>query len=288
MKIAVIDQLLLGAGLEPLNRDELLALAKSESGQAFGQSLRKLERGDSSGARIARLAVLAHHPRIKKACTAWGIVFDQAQLVKLAIQEGDPFFAALEKYSTADNEAHVALAYLTGLGLKRTQPAAARATQEPPYFSFKVFAKSAALCIAEAKTRSGNEHTIQIEGATAVASDGRPSYDWMGKITVQLSVQECYQTLALFERHMTKLNLDGHGVQHDKFVHFSVQEKNYLVRLGQRSRYAVTVPVQPADALRIVSLLYKQILANDTHLTASDLQQIITGMASMMGNITSN
>lgn len=118
MKAQLIDELLRGAGLEPLSRDELLAIAKSSNGPAFGEALRKLERNNPTGTRTARLVVRAHGNAMRTSCRAWGLHYDQEQLVNLALKEGDAFFIALAKHITSGTQANIALAYLVGLGMR--------------------------------------------------------------------------------------------------------------------------------------------------------------------------
>ncbi|MYM41917.1 hypothetical protein [Duganella qianjiadongensis] len=116
---------------------------------------------------------------------------------------------------------------------------------------------------------------------------GRTTYDWQSKLVFQLSPTEMYQLLAVLERKLSAVKFTGHGPAHDKFMDCKVQDGGFFVRMGQTGRAIIAVPVVPADAVRIISLLYKQILANDTHLCASDLQQLISSMASMISTSTS-
>ena len=138
------------------------------------------------------------------------------------------------------------------------------------------------MTISEARTRKSNLATVQFDGARGLTSDGRTTYDWQSKLVFQLSPAEMYQLLALLERKLTAVKFTGHGPAHDKFLDCKVQEGGFFIRMGQTGRPIVALPVIPADAVRVISLLYRQILANDAHLTPSDLQQLLTGMASMM------
>ncbi|MGI4890871.1 MAG: hypothetical protein ACRYGJ_17550 [Janthinobacterium lividum] len=154
---------------------------------------------------------------------------------------------------------------------------------EPPYYSFKIFGSAAALCVSEARTRSSNQHTIQVEGAQALGGGGaRREFDWENKIIIQLTVQEAYLTLALFENLIPSVRFDGHGRTHDKSLHIDFQDSHYFVRVIQRGRAAVALPVTAVDAIRIVALLYKQLLANDKHLRIDDIRALVARMASII------
>ena len=111
---------------------------------------------------------------------------------------------------------------------------------------------------------------------------GRKEFDWQNKIIVQLTVQEAYLALALFENLITTAKFDGHGRTHDKSLQIEFQESQYFVRVIQRGRAAVALPVRPVDAIQIVTLLYKQLLRNDPHLSISDVKALVERMAAMM------
>ena len=117
----------------------------------------------------------------------------------------------------------------------------------------------------------------------ALAGGGaRKTFDWPNKIVVQLTVQEAYQVLALLENKIRSLRFDGHGREHDKSLQIEFQDSHYFFRLIQRGRAAVAVQVRAVDSLQIVSLLYKQFLANDPHLRIEDVQAMVGRMASML------
>ena len=153
----------------------------------------------------------------------------------------------------------------------------------PPYYSFKIFSSAAALCIAEATTRAERKHTINIEGAVALAGGGaRKTFDWPNKIVVQLTVQEAYQVLALLENKIRSLRFDGHGREHDKSLQIEFQDSHYFFRLIQRGRAAVAVQVRAVDSFQIVSLLYKQLLRNESHLQIADIRAMVDRMVMMI------
>lgn len=156
------------------------------------------------------------------------------------------------------------------------------ARTDPPYYSFKIFGAAAALCVCEARTRSGNQCTIQIEGAQLASTGGHKQFDWQNKIIVQLTVQEAYLTLALFENLIPSVKFDGHGRTHDKSLLIEFQESHYFVRLIQRGRAAVAVQVRAVDAVQVVALLYKQLLTNEPHLGIEDLRAMVKRIATMM------
>jgi hypothetical protein len=117
----------------------------------------------------------------------------------------------------------------------------------------------------------------------ALAGGGaRKTFDWPNKIVVQLTVQEAYQVLALLENKIRSLRFDGHGREHDKSLQIEFQDSHYYFRLIQRGRAAVAVQVRAVDSFQIVSLLYKQLLRNESHLQIADIRAMVDRMVMMI------
>ena len=288
MKIDAITSVLTSAKLPPLTREQLLELAGTADGKQFQADLVRLQSGDESAAANLEVVVRALSPSVRECLTSLGIKYDVSAVLAVARVERRRLFAALHSIRERRPERFAAIRYVKDLFQKtsaQTAPAAApvAAPSAPPYYSFKIFGKSAALCISEARTRAGSLHTIQIEGAGVLAGGGgQAQFDWPNKIIVQLTTQEAYQTLALFENKIRTLKFDGHGTRHDKSLHMEFQDSNYFVRMIQRGKPALAVPINPADAMKVVSLLYKQIQANETHLDITSIQRMVERMATMM------
>lgn len=280
MKLSSIATILASAGLAAPPREHLLELAGTPAGKRFEAALLAFEAGD--GQRRDELAatvqILAADTRAMLQRLGYAAHADQ--LVAIACAEQRRFFDALEAIDSGNPRAAGARRYLAELGLTPSQPAALPA--EPPYYSFKIFGNAAALCIAEATTRAGKQHTVNVEGAVALGAEGgRKVFDWPNKIVVQLTVQEAYQVLALLENKLPTLRFDGHGRAHDKSLQIECQDSHYFVRLIQRHRAAVAVPVRPVDAIPFISLLYKQLLRNEPHLRIEDIRAMVERMAGM-------
>lgn len=280
MKLSEIATILARAGLAAPPRDRLFELAGTEAGKRFEAALLAFDAGDRDRRDELEATVLALAADTQAVLRRLGCVAATDQLVTIACAEQRRFFDALDAAGSRNPRAASARRYLTGLGLSFSQPEAA--PSEPPYYSFKIFGSSAALCVAEATTRAGNQHTVNIEGAIALGGEGaRKVFDWPNKIVVQLTVQEAYQVLALLENKVPSLRFDGHGRAHDKSLQIESQDTHYFVRLIQRHRTAIAVPVRPVDAIPLISLLYKQLLRNEPHLRIEDIRVMVERMASM-------
>ena len=285
MKLSQIQNTLSAAGLPHLDRAQVMRLAGTKFGKAFASDLEAY----SAGAADRRDDIAAVAYSLGDSCAyvlkQLHYEFDIDQVISVAKRDKRRFFAALNAISTNSPRKADAEHYVRSLGFAHAASEPSGTASAPPYFSFKVFGTSAALCISEARTRSGNQHTIQVDGATAVAAGGAKAFDWQSKIIVQLTTQECYLALALFENKLKSVRFDGHGDRHDKSLHIEFQERHYFVRMTQRGKAAVALPVRPVDALQIVSLLYKQIRLNDPHLEIGQIRAFTDQLAEMT-NVT--
>lgn len=283
MKLSTILSTLAEARLPSVTAEQLQQLVGTAEGKAFADDVRWFAAGDTG--RRAHLAAVVHclSPGVRRSVEQLGLEFDVLALIRAAKLDGEYLFHAITNASAGAAGRAQLNEYLQGIGLK-TAPAPPQIQAKPikaPYFSFKIFSNSAALCISEARTRVENQCTIQIEGALLLAGGGRTQFDWPNKITVQLTVQEAYQALALFENLIPRVKFDGHGRAHDKSLQIEFQETHYFAKLVQRGRAMVAVPIPAVDSIRIVSLLYRQLCANDPHLRLDDVKGLVGRLALM-------
>jgi hypothetical protein len=287
MKLSIILETLASARLPSVTSEQLRQLVGTAEGKAFADDLRWFAVGETK--RRQQLAAVVHAlaPGVRRTVEQLGFQFDLAAIIAAAKLEGSVGIDTIRAANANPGNRARAVSYLQDVGLQVSSsvPAAAptpSAPIDPPYYSFKIFGSGAALCVSEARTRSSNQHTIQIEGALALGG-GRREFDWQNKIIVQLTVQEAYTALALFENLIPSVKFDGHGRAHDKSLHIDFQDSHYFVRVIQRGRAAVALPVRAVDAIQIVALLYKQLLRNEAHLRIEDIRALVARMASMDG-----
>jgi hypothetical protein len=288
MKLSIILETLASARLPSVTSEQLRQLVDTAEGKAFADDLRWFAVGEAK--RREQLAAVVHAlaPSVRRTVEQLGFQFDLAVIIAAAKLDGSAGIDMVKGANANPGNRARAISYLQGVGLQLassvTSAAPAPATPiDPPYYSFKIFGSGAALCVSEARTRAGNQYTIQIEGALALASGGaRREFDWRNKIIIQLTVQEAYLALALFENLIPNVKFDGHGRTHDKSLQIEFQDSHYFVRVIQRGRAAVALPVRAVDAIQIVSLLYKQLLRNEPHLRIEDVRAMVGRMAKMM------
>jgi hypothetical protein len=287
MKLSTILETLASARLPSVTSEQLRQLVGTAEGKAFADDLRWFAVGETK--RRQQLAAVVHAlaPSVRRTVEQLGFQFDLAAIIAAAKLDGSAGIDTIKAANANPGNRARAVSYLQRAGMQvgSSVPATAQepaAPIDPPYYSFKIFGSGAALCVSEARTRSSNQHTIQIEGALALGG-GRREFDWRNKIIVQLTVQEAYTALALFENLIPSVKFDGHGRAHDKSLHINFQDSHYFARVIQRGRAAVALPVRAVDAIQIVALLYKQLLRNESHLRIEDIRALVARMASMDG-----
>jgi hypothetical protein len=282
MKLSEITSILAEASLPTVSRDQLLELAGTHAGKQFQAALLAFDGGDRQRRDEIEATVRALDPAVQDTLRRLGSTSTVDQVVAVACREQRRFFDALDAIAQRTPRAGAARHYLAELGMVPVAPAPQPATGGGvPYYSFKIVGSGAALCIAEAQTRATRQYTVNVEGAVALAGAGPKTFDWSSKIVVQLTVQEAYQALALFENKLLAVKFDGHGPKHDKSLHIEFQQSHYFVRVIQRGRHAVAVPVRPVDAIPLKALLYKQLLRNESHLRIEDIRGMVDQMAAM-------
>lgn len=286
MKLSTILETLASARLPSVTGAQLQELVGTAEGKAFANDLRWFAAGDVD--RRPQLAAVVHAlaPGVRRTVEQLGFQFDLAMIIAAAKLDGSAGIDTIKSANVTPGNRARAVAYLQDAGLQVVTSTAAptqapAAPMEPPYYSFKIFGSGAALCVSEARTRASNQYTIQVEGALALSGGARREFDWRNKIIVQLTVQEAYLTLALFENMIPSVKFDGHGHAHDKSLHIDFQDSHYFVRVIQRGRPAVALPVRAVDAIQIVALLYKQLLRNEAHLRIEDIRALVERVASM-------
>lgn len=285
MKLSTILETLASARLPSVTSEQLRHLVGTAAGKAFADDLKWFAAGEAGRREQLAAVVNALAPGVRRTVEQLGFQFDLPAIIAAAKLDGCAAIETIKAANTNPGSRARAVAYLQVAGLQVATPIAAAAPAptapiEAPYYSFKIFGSGAALCVSEARTRSSNQHTIQIEGALALGASRR-EFDWQNKIIVQLTVQEAYTSLALFENLIPSVKFDGHGRAHDKSLHIDSQDSHYFVRVIQRGRAAVALSVRPVDTIQIVALLYRQMLCNEPHLQITDIRALVARMASM-------
>jgi len=135
--------------------------------------------------------------------------------------------------------------------------------------SIHVYAGKAALCFAECTTRQGDKATLMIEAAQA-SGDG---YNWQEKIMLMLTPAELPLVLGFFVGYLEKLELKGHGRQQEKAMTLTNQGNQFFITMIMRGQAPRAVPMPAKDGYPVLTMLLRQMLKNDPHLTAQLILQ---------------
>jgi hypothetical protein len=136
--------------------------------------------------------------------------------------------------------------------------------------SVRVYGGKSAACFSADKARSGT-YTVRIEAAE---SNGSRSYDWKGKVAIQLSSREMPLVLATLMQWMGKIEGKGHGVNSEKWFTLENQPGKLYLSVSSKGCGSRGIPIMAGDAYSITTLLIRQMLKNDPFLSVESLLAI--------------
>ncbi len=157
-------------------------------------------------------------------------------------------------------------------------PAMEQSDGEQKYLNVHVYGGKAAACFS-ADTKKNSSKTLRIETAEA---SGTRAYDWANKIAVQLSVKELPLILGVLMGWLPSYKAEGHGENNDKGFTIERQAGKFFLSMFQKGKKARAVPVPPGDAYCITSLVIRQMLANDPHLTSAEVLKLTNAALSVV------
>jgi hypothetical protein len=253
MDIHVFNQLCKEASLPVINSAQWESLIDTDQGKLLAR--------DSNGSQPVlplslELFVRSVSTTLQPKLEALGYTYSLQQILDIAQREGKLLFAALHKCDVDQD----AVKYIQSLGFAKLP----RPPVPAPYYSFHVYSTKSALCFSEAQNRKG-QFTVNVEGAPLLQKSTN-AYDWGSKIILQLFAEEMFLVLAVLNGKLNSIQFNGHGEKHDKVMEFNLQSSHYFVRLIQKNRTPIFVPMMPVNAVNLTSLLYQQIKKNHPHL----------------------
>ena len=129
-------------------------------------------------------------------------------------------------------------------------PRATFAPARPDRVQCRVYGSKAALCIETDVTRQ-DEPTLRLEAAPAT---GPRAYDWPRKLTLQLTREELPVVTATVLGLLPRCTDKNHGPAQNKGLEIEHQGSHLFVRLFQKERGVLAVPVGPADSYSLAAL----------------------------------
>ena len=128
-------------------------------------------------------------------------------------------------------------------------------TAPPDRVQCRVYGGKAALCIESDQTRQ-HEPTLRIEAARATAPR---EYDWRQKLALQLTREELPVIAATVLGLLPRCEYKNHGPNQDKGLEIVHQGTHLFVRLFQKERGVLAVPVTAVDRYALGALCLRQL-----------------------------
>jgi hypothetical protein len=144
--------------------------------------------------------------------------------------------------------------------------------------STHIYGVKGALCFSECLSTDQKIHTVRVEAAPKV--NGKSV--WATKIGINLTISEIYKVLAVLHGKLLEVILDGHGAAHDKTFSIERQETNFFIKMQQRNRAVIAVPISAEDSIPLDAMLTKQIQRNYPHLDVNSIGRQIDNMVGMI------
>lgn len=150
------------------------------------------------------------------------------------------------------------------------------------FLSIHIYGGKAAACFSADKTRGGT-YTVRMEAAEA---NGNRSYDWKGKVSIQLSSRELPLVLGSLMQWITKFEGKGHGENNEKWFTLENQPGKLYLSVNAKGRAPRGIPIMPGDAYSITTLLIRQMLKNDPFLTTEAVLTLTKTQANMLNGMS--
>lgn len=137
--------------------------------------------------------------------------------------------------------------------------------------SCHVYARNnAALCFDADVAKSGFK-TIAIDGAKAKGNH----FDWPNKIRLQLTKGEVPEVLAVLLGHSMFCEFKNHGPSNNKGFSMERQGEKVYVKMFEKGKPLIGVPVHPQDLFYVFSLIMKRVLDENPWLDATSVLGMI-------------
>ncbi|MGH8436308.1 MAG: hypothetical protein ACRERX_17930 [Pseudomonas sp.] len=142
-----------------------------------------------------------------------------------------------------------------------------------------IYGGKGALAFEPCSSRSG-KLALTVDAAVAT---GVRQYDWRNKIIIQLTEKEMLLLFAVLRGWLSRFEATAHGQANDKSFSIENQATKFYVKVVQKGRPMVTLPVEPGDAALVVMMLGTAIVKHQPML--GDLQgvdRLVKPMTEMM------
>ena len=147
-----------------------------------------------------------------------------------------------------------------------------------------MYGSKAALCIETDVTRQ-DEPTLRLEAAPAT---GPRAYDWPRKLTLQLTREELPVVAATVLGLLPRCLYKNHGPDQNKGLEIEHQGSHLFVRLFQKERGVLAVPVGPADSYSLAALALRALRQGTPWLSDQGILMLLKLTVQRMGSAAQN
>ena len=124
--------------------------------------------------------------------------------------------------------------------------------------AIKVFGGKGALTFQATETRA----VVKTINNDAALANAPRQYDWSNKITVQISRAELPVVCGLFAGIVNECKFGSHGPEKNKGYEIQRQQDKVFIKVMQKDKTMVAVPVGPADCFWVAALLTEVLQSN--------------------------
>jgi len=158
-----------------------------------------------------------------------------------------------------------------GGGTNRSDGAGSNSVPIEERMSTHVYARNkAALCFEADVTQNGFK-TVALDGAKAMGQN----FDWGNKTRIQLTKGEMPAVLAVLAGYSQFCEFKNHGPANNKGFSMERQGEKVYVKVFEKSKPMIGVPIHPQDLFYVYSLVMKRVLDENPWLDAMAVLQMV-------------
>lgn len=144
--------------------------------------------------------------------------------------------------------------------------------------SMHIYGGRAALCFSAGETSKGIP-TIFLDGAP---SSGPRQYNWGQKIVLQMTRAELPVVCCVLLGLLPSCEFKSHGPAKTKGFSVEHQGKNIFIKIWDKDKPAIAVPVSPEDAFFATGLCLKQLNAGADWMSQGDVMNLLRAVVAPM------
>ena len=152
------------------------------------------------------------------------------------------------------------------------QAKAGQGDESPFSANIHVYGGKAALCFEPSVTRNGEDLTVTLDAAVALAPR---QYDWQNKVRVQFTRSELPVAACVLLGFIPGCEYKNHGAGSDKGFSLENQGQKVFVKVWAKDQGVRAVPVEAPDIYRVTALLIGRLRSATPWMSAESIIQTL-------------